>query len=220
MRRVIGPRRLATASETNFRRQNGKTLTSSTWESAASTEAPSPSTFIFGAETAITNHPIGSDDGQHPAAAFNFVTAAASRHAHAKRTSKTPARPAQLRWSTSTTSRPTGDGKRQKTASAREDPCCPCSISSTCSERNFPCAKARRPCRNCDPSRGKCSNTVAAHNAVIREANRDNLPCSASGRFRERLGLPPSSVNQKKVLAKINSGREVLTRSGYIINCI
>ena len=29
-----------------------------------------------------------------------------------------------------------------------------------------------------------------------------------------------SSVNQKKVLAKINSGREVLTRSGYIINCI
>ncbi len=29
-----------------------------------------------------------------------------------------------------------------------------------------------------------------------------------------------SSVNQKNVLAKINSGREVLTRSGYIINCI
>ena len=93
--------------------------------------------------------------------------------------------------STSTASRPMGDGKRQKTASARVDPCCPCSISSTCSERNCPCAKARRPCRNCDPGRGKCSNTVAAHNAVIREANRDNLPRSASGRFCERLGLPP-----------------------------
>ena len=191
MRRVVGPRRLATASETNVRRQNGKTPTSSTRESAASTEAPSPSTFIFGAETAITNHQLPSDDGQHPTAAFNFATAAASRHAHAKRTSKTPARPAQLRWSTSTASRPTGDGKRQKTASAREDPCCPCSISSTCSERNCPCAKARRPCRNCDPGRGKCTNTVAAHNAVIREANRDNLPRSASGRFRERMGLPP-----------------------------
>ena len=38
--------------------------------------------------------------------------------------------------STSTASRPMGDGKRQKTASAREDPCCPCSISSTCYERN------------------------------------------------------------------------------------
>ncbi len=83
MRRVVGPRRLATTSETNVRRQNGKTPTSSTRESAASTEAPSPSTFIFGAETAITNHPIPSDDGQHPAAAFNFATAAASRHAHA-----------------------------------------------------------------------------------------------------------------------------------------
>ena len=186
MRRVVGPRRLATASETNARRPP----TFSTRESAASTEAPSPSTFIFGAETATTNHPIPSDDGQHPTAAFNFATAAASRHANAKRTSKTPAK-AQPRWSTSTASRPTGDGKRQKTASARVDPCCPCSISSTCSERNCPCAKARRPCQNCDPGRGKCSNTVAAHNAVIREANRDNLPRSASGRFCERLGLPP-----------------------------
>ena len=115
--------------------------------------------------------------------------AAASRHAHAKHTSQMPA-PVQPRWSSSLASRPTGDGKRQKTASAHEDPCCPCSISSTCSERNCPCAKARRPCRNCDPSRGKCSNTVAAHNAVIRQANRDNLPHSASGRFRECLGLP------------------------------
>ena len=191
MRRVVGPCRLPTASRTDVRRQNGKTPTSSTRESVASTEAPSPSTFIFGAETDITNHPIPSDDGQHhPADAFNFAMAAASRHAHAKRTSRTPAT-MQPRWSSSLASRPTGDGKRQKTASAREDPCCPCSISSTCSERNCPCAKARRPCQNCDPSRGKCSNTVAAHNAVIREANRDNLPRSASGRFRERMGLPP-----------------------------
>ena len=145
MRRVAGPCRLPTASRTDVGRQNGKTRTPSTRESVASTEAPSPSTFIFGAETVITNHPIPSDDGQHhPADAFNFAMAAASRHAHAKRTSRTPA-PVQPRWSSSPASRPTGDGKRQKTASAREDPCCPCSILSTCSERNCPCAKARRP---------------------------------------------------------------------------
>ncbi len=104
MRRVVGPRRLATALETHIRRQNGKTPTPSTRELAASTEAPSPSIFLFGAETAISNHPIPSDDGQHPPAAFNFATAAASRHAHAKRSSKTPAT-AQPRWSTSTASR-------------------------------------------------------------------------------------------------------------------
>jgi hypothetical protein len=190
MRRVVGPRRLPTASETNVRRQNGNTPTSSTREFVASTEAPSPPTFLFGAETVITNHPIPCDDGQHPPAAFHFATDAASCHAHAKRASRTPAT-AHHRLYLSTASRVTSDGKRQKTASAREDPCCPCSISSTCTERNCPCAKARRPCRNCDPGRGRCTNTVAAHNAVIREANRDNLPRSASGRFRERMGLPP-----------------------------
>ena len=147
MRRVVGPRRLSTASEANVRRQNGKTPTPSTRESVASTEAPRPPTFLFGAKTVITNHQIPSDDGQHPPAASHFATAAASRHAHAKRSSKTSVT-AQPRWSSSTASRPTGDGKRQKTAFAREDPCCPCSISSTCSERNCPCAKARRPCRN------------------------------------------------------------------------
>ena len=114
--------------------------------------------------------------------------AAASCHAHAKRTSQTPAT-MQPRWSSSLASCPTGDGKRQKTASAREDPCCPCLILSTCSERNCPCARARRPCRNYDPSRGRCSNTVDAHNAVIREANRDNLPRSTSVTFRARMGL-------------------------------
>jgi len=56
-----------------------------------STEAPSPPTFTFGAETVITNQPIPSDDGQHSADAINFVMAAASHHAHAKRASGTPA---------------------------------------------------------------------------------------------------------------------------------
>ena len=38
-----------------------------------------PMTFIFGVETVITNQPIPSDDGQHPANAFNFAMATASR---------------------------------------------------------------------------------------------------------------------------------------------
>ena len=50
MRRVVVPRRLPTASETNGMRQNGKTLTSSTQESVAITETHSPWTFTFGAE--------------------------------------------------------------------------------------------------------------------------------------------------------------------------
>ena len=137
---MVGPRRLPTASETNVRRQNGNTPTSSTRESVASTEASSPPTYLFCAETVITNQPIPSDDGQHPPAAFHFATAAASRHAHAKRTSRTPAT-AQPRLFLSNASHVTSDGKRQKTASACEDPCCPCSILSTCSERNSPCAK-------------------------------------------------------------------------------
>ena len=190
MRHVVGPRRLPTASETNVRRQNGNTPTSSTRESVASTEAPSPPTYLFCAETVITNQPIPSDDGQHPPAAFHFATAAASRHAHAKRTSRTPAT-AQPRLFLSNASHVTSDGKRQKTASAREDPCCPCSILSTCSKRNSPCAKARRPCQNCDSSRGRCSNTVAAHYAVICEANRNNLPHSTLARFHARMGLLP-----------------------------
>ena len=188
MRRVVVARTRPTAPETNVRRQNGKTPAPPTRESVASTEAPSPPTFTFGTETSPQLNP--NDDGQHPAAAFNFATAAASSHARAKHSSRT-AVTAQPRWSSSTAFCPTGAGKRQKTASARKDPCCPCSISSTCSKRNCPCAKTRRPCQNCDSSHGRCANTVAAHNAAIRETNREHLPSSTAARFRARMGLPP-----------------------------
>jgi hypothetical protein len=151
MRRVVVACRLPTAPETNVRRQNGKTPAPPTRESVASNKAPSPPTFTFGMETLNQLNP--NEDGQHPTAAFDFAAAAASRHAHAKRSSRT-AVTAQPRWSSSIASCPTGAGKQQKTASAREDPCCPCSILSTCSERNCPCTKARRPCHNCDSSHG------------------------------------------------------------------
>jgi len=53
-----------------------------------------------------------------------------------------------------------------------------------------------------------------------------SLPDTAPSQIVPLGGIPfnprlsRSSVNPKNVLAKINSGREVLTRSGYIINCI
>jgi hypothetical protein len=188
MRRVVVARTQPTAPETNVRHQNGKTLAPPTRESVASTEAPSPPTFTFGTDTSNQLNP--NDDGQHPTAAFNVATAAASSHARAKRSSRTNVS-AQPRWSSSTASRPTGARKRQKTASARKDPCCPCSILSTCSKRNCPCTKARRPCQNCDSSHGRCVNTVAAHNAAIRETNREHLPSSTAARFCARMGLPP-----------------------------
>ena len=78
---------------------------------------------------------------------------------------------------------------RKQPPHARKDPCCPCLISSKCSEHNCPCAKARRPCQNCDSSHGRCSNTVEAHNAVIRKANCYNLPRSTLARFFARMGL-------------------------------
>ena len=42
--------------------------------------------------------------------------------------------------------------KQQRTRTAREDSCCPCSSVSTCSLRKngCPCAIALKPCRNCD----------------------------------------------------------------------
>ena len=187
MRRVVVARKQPTAPETNVRRQNGKTLAPPTWESVASTKAPSPPTCTFGTETSNQLNP--NDDEQHPTAAFNFAMAAASSHARAKRSSRM-AVTAQPRWSSFTASCPMGAGKRQKTASARKDPWCPCSILSTCSERNCPCAKARRPCRNCDSSHGRCTNTVATHNTVIHETNREHLPSSTAARFCAHMGLP------------------------------
>jgi hypothetical protein len=188
MRRVVVARKLPAAPETKVRRQNGKNWAPPTRESVASTEAPSPPTFTFGAE--MSNQLNPNDDGQHPTATFNFATAAASSHARAKRASRT-AVTAQPRWSSSTASCPTGAGKQHKTASTCEDPCRPCSILSMCSGRNCPCAKARRPCQNCDSSHGRCTNTVAAHNAVICETNHVHLPSLTAARFCARMGFPP-----------------------------
>jgi hypothetical protein len=191
MIRVVGPCRLPTVTKTNVRCQNGKTLVPPTRVSVASTSTTCPPTFFFGTELVTTNHTNHSDDGQHSPAAFNFETAAASRHAQAKRVSRTPAT-APPKWSSNTTSRATGDGKRQKTAPAHEDPCCPCLILSSCSKRNCPCTKAWWPGQNCNPSCGRCANMVAVHNAVIQDANRVHLPPSSTvARFCIHMGLPP-----------------------------
>jgi hypothetical protein len=44
---------------------------------------------------------------------------------------------------------------------------------------------------NCDPSCGQCANTVATHNAVIRDANCVHLPSSTTARFCVCMGLLP-----------------------------
>ena len=81
-----------------------------------------------------------------------------------------------------------GNGKRQKTAAAREDLCCFCSISSSCTSRNCPCAKAGRPCHSCDPGEcNRCSNTIEALNRVIREEN-TRRTSGTGARFRRRVG--------------------------------
>ena len=67
-----------------------------------------------------------------------------------------------------------GNGKCQKTAAAREDLCCFCSVTGSCTSRKCPCAKAGRPCHchSCDPGEcNRCTNTVEALNRVIRGEN-------------------------------------------------
>ncbi len=142
--------------------QNRKTLVPPTRGSIASTSSTCLPTFLFDTELVTTNHTNHSDNGQHPPATFNFSMAAASHHAQAKHVSRMPAT-APPKWSSITASCATGNRKRQKTAPTCKDPCCPCLISSSCSEGNWPCAKARQPCQNCDPSRGRCAHMVAAH---------------------------------------------------------
>ena len=56
----------------------------------------------------------------------------------------------------------TGKSSRKKalTTPARDYPCCPCSITSTCTKIRCACAIAGTACGNCDPgTKCNCSNT-------------------------------------------------------------
>jgi hypothetical protein len=185
---VVGPRQLPTGTETNVRRQTGKTPIPPTRVSVANTKSSCPPAFLFGAETVFANSTIHSDDWRHPPVAFNFAADAASCHSHTKCITTMPAT-APPRWSSSTASCATADRKQQKTASTCKDPCFSCLILPTCFERNCPCAKARQPCQNYNSSRGQCTNMVAAHNAGILDANHNNLPSSIVSRFCINMGL-------------------------------
>ncbi len=92
-----------------------KLWTPFTQESVASTRSSYPPTFLFGAEMANTNLIIHSDNEQHPSTGLSFAVATASRHAHAKHVTLTPAT-VPPRWSSSTASHATVDKKRQETA--------------------------------------------------------------------------------------------------------
>ena len=68
-------------------------------------------------------------------------------------------------------------GKRQKTAPARQDPCCPCSVTASCCERNCLCAKAKRACTNCDPGCKRCRNSQAVYDRIAKQrSERQNNP--------------------------------------------
>jgi hypothetical protein len=125
-----------------------------------------------------------------PPGAPGPVADAASRHQEhtifAKRTLGVSRSPS------ASTATPSGrrHDKRQKTTAAREDLCCFCSPLATCSPRSCSCAKAGRPCRCCEPGNcGRCANTVAAHNRVIRQENY-RRQSGIGARFRQRIGRP------------------------------
>ena len=65
-----------------------------------------------------------------------------------------------------------GNGKCQKRMAAREDLCCFCLVTGSCTSCNCPCTKAGRPCHSCNPGEcSHCTNMVEALNRVIREEN-------------------------------------------------
>jgi hypothetical protein len=81
-----------------------------------------------------------------------------------------------------------GNGKRQKTAAAREDLCCFCLVTGSCTSRNCPCAKAERPCHSCYPGKcNHCTNTVEALNRVIR-GEKYHQTNGITAHFRQRVG--------------------------------
>ena len=116
-------------------------------------------------------------------------------HAQSRSASKRASSPANPPPPASATAQPSqgGRNKRRKTAPARPDPCCPCSLNAVCSVRNCPCAMAGRPCLNCDPGNDKCRNSVEAVNERIDAHNRRNQRGSSSRRMRAFLGMesPP-----------------------------
>ena len=87
--------------------------------------------------------------------------AASCCHAHSL-ASRTPG----VRRSSSPSSAPPAkrmNGKRQKTSDAREDLCCFCSTTSSCTSRNCSCAMAGRPCHVVTPGRAIDAPTRLRH---------------------------------------------------------
>jgi hypothetical protein len=88
-----------------------------------------------------------------------------------------------------------GNGKRQKTVATREDLCCFCSVTGSCTSRNCSCAKAGRPCHchSCDPGEcNRCTNTVEALNRVIRGENYSRTSGIATRRCGSTRSKPKS----------------------------
>ena len=142
----------------------------------------------------ITNRPT-NDERPPPRPVAPSTGASTEAASHRQHTTPSSKRTHDASHSSSATRAPPvrcGTGKRQKTTEAREDLCCFCSVTSTCTSRNCPCAKAGRPCHSCDPGECfRCTNTVEALNRVIRAEN-TRRTSGIAARFRQRVGLAPA----------------------------
>ena len=183
----------------------GITSTQESVESGSSSALSMP--FSFGSDRSASKNPTEPqqtpNDEPHPTQ-FHFV--AEKDGATPPQNSKRPSSAVGTGFVVALQSPRGQQSKRQRTTpAAREDPCCSCSSSASCSERYCPCSIKRVPCTDCDPGSKRCTNTIAAHNLRIDKANRKANNTQAV-KFRKHLGLEP-----RKKLLRI---REKATTAG------
>jgi len=151
--------------------------------------------FSFGSDRSASKNPTEPqqtpNDEPHPAQ-FHFV--AEKDGATPPQNSKRPSSAVGTGFVVALQSPRGQQSKRQQTTqAARENPCCSCSSSASCSERHCPCAIKRVQCTYCDPGSKRCNSTTAAHNLWIDKANRKAKNTSVV-RCRRNFGLEPRQI--------------------------
>eukprot|EP00956_Cyclotella_meneghiniana_P009504 scaffold13157_cov41-Cyclotella_meneghiniana.AAC.3 len=94
---------------------------------------------------------------------------------------------------------------------ARDEVCCPCSRSSTCSQRggSCVCVQNKRACTNCNPLNcGKCTNTHKKRTGVLRAAiaNRERMLTLLQARPRSQLSQDSASSTNTSTVNPGNTG--------------
>jgi len=85
-----------------------------------------------------------------------------------------------------------GNGKHQKMTAAREDLCCFCSVTGSCTSRNCPCAKAGRPCHSCNPGQCRRCSTGSSVKRTIFDEEQISTTCWSGARS------PPSPLQIRR----------------------